>query len=152
MSESTEKQDQGAPTRPLGMALRFLKDYKELFAAIAFFIGGTFWILGYFATKEELKNLKDVTAAQNQTWSCLLKTHVQLLEGEQDLKIARDDLVTVMGNLQRQTPTRRQPTEFDVREISRLQQQKVDIQNQLAAAEKSVADAKRAIMFRECDK
>ena len=45
---------QTIPIGPIQKILEFLKEYKELFAAVAFFAGGILWILGYFATKEEL--------------------------------------------------------------------------------------------------
>ena len=96
--------------------------------------------------------LKDTTSRQNQTMSCLLRRHVQLLEGEQEAKIARDDLLTVMGNLKKQTPTRGTPSETDIRNISMLEQQRDEIKGRLNTAEKSVAEAKGAIMFRECEK
>ena len=77
---------------------------------------------------------------------------MQILEGEQELKSARDNLVTVMADLRKQTPSRGQPSEADVRNMSRLEQQRDDIKGKIAAAEKSVADARGAIMFSECEK
>jgi hypothetical protein len=153
-SDATDGPNSGGatPIRALKKILDFLKEYKELFAAIAFFAGGVLWILGYFATKEELGALKDNTSKQNQTMSCLLRRHVQLLEGEQESKIARDDLLTVMADLRKQTPNRGTPSEADIRNISRLEQQRDEIKSKLSTAEKSVAEAKGAIMFRECEK
>jgi hypothetical protein len=147
-----QKLGQTAPKQVLKKAGEFLKEYKELLAAIGFFAGGIFWVLGYFATKEELKGLRELTSGQNKVMSCLLQRHVQILEGEQELKSARDDLVTVMADLRKQTPGRGQPSEADVRNISRLEQQRDDIKGKITAAEKSVADARGAIMFSECEK
>jgi hypothetical protein len=151
MSEMTES---SSPTssKPMSRVLSFLKEYKELFAAIGFFAGSILWVFGYFATKEELGTLKDNTTKQNKTITCLLQRHVQLLEGEQDIKFAKDELIVALSDLKKQSPTHGQPSEGDIRTISRLEQQRDDIKNRLAEAEKSVSEAKGAIMFRECEK
>ena len=66
-----------------------LDKYKELFAAIFFFVGGAVWIFQYFATKDELKSLREISAKQNNVISCLLDRHVQALEDEFELKTIR---------------------------------------------------------------
>jgi hypothetical protein len=38
--------------------LDILKEYKELIAILVFFLGGVLWMFGYFATKQQLTELR----------------------------------------------------------------------------------------------
>jgi len=63
MSDSTDsaKSDRG----PLETLIHYLNEYKELVTALLFFAGGAVWIADYFATKDELKSLREMSSKQN---------------------------------------------------------------------------------------
>lgn len=44
--------------RPVKVVLRYLSDYKELLAIVAFVVGGVLWVFGYFVTKSQFAELK----------------------------------------------------------------------------------------------
>ena len=46
-----------------------LKEYKEFIAILVFFMGGFFWIYGFFATKDQVKVLQ-----------CLTNNNIALIE------------------------------------------------------------------------
>src|SRR5271154_7189725 len=83
--------------------IAFVKDYKELVAAIAFFVGGIFWVFGYFATKEEFHALRDATSSQNKVLICMLQMQVKLLEGELQSEVYRDELMTLKSDLRKKS-------------------------------------------------
>ena len=53
--------------------LQRLKEYKEFIAILVFFFGGVLWILGYFATKKQVDDLR-----------CLLNANVDFIQGKID--------------------------------------------------------------------
>ena len=129
-----------------------IKEYKELIATIAFFVGGVLWIFGYFATKEELRVFRDTASIQNKTLHCLLQKHVQLLEGKHKRKLSLDELVAILEDIQKHAPTSIQISENDIKKITRLEQQKEEVRTRIAAAERDVSEATNALMYRECEK
>jgi hypothetical protein len=44
----------------LELIVRYLKDFKELIDIIVFLASGAVWTLDYFATKDELKSLREL--------------------------------------------------------------------------------------------
>jgi hypothetical protein len=130
----------------------FMKEYKELIATIVFFLGGVSWVFGYFATKEELRVFRDTASTQNKILHCVLQKHVQLLEGKQQWKVSSDELMAIQEEIRKQAPTSAQFSENDIRKIVRLEQQRDEIKASINSAEKDVAEAKNAIMYRDCEK
>ena len=132
--------------------IAFVKEYKELVATIAFFIGGILWVFGYFATKEEFRALTDSTSKQNRLLNCLLQKHVQVLAGRHVLKVSYDDLITVQEEIRKQTPSGAQFSENDIKKIVKLERQRDELKDNIASAEKEISEASRAITYRECEK
>ncbi len=100
--------------------------------------------------------LRDETAKQVRTLNCLLEQHVQLLGAEQQLKNAKDELLTVNADIQTRGPSsgpsKGQPSEADIRALTRLVQQKDELRSKIATAEKAESDARLAIMYGACEK
>jgi len=149
--EPVSSRDAEEAARPLGKLRQFATDYKELFATIAFFAGGIFWIFGYFATKDELHTLRDATSSKAEILNCLLQKNVQLLEAEQQIKIDSDDLVNVLTEIQTASAHGSQFTESDIQKAARLQHKSEDLKKKLVAAEKSEGEARDAIRFKSCE-
>jgi hypothetical protein len=121
----------------------FLKEYKELIAAIGFFAGGILWVFGYFATKEEVRIL-----------NCLLTQHVKLLEGRQDQQTASNELADVRIELYRQSSSGQSSqliAEYDVKKYVVLEQRRDGINAKIADVQKKIADADNAIREKACE-
>jgi hypothetical protein len=135
----------------LELIVRYLKDFKELIDIIVFLASGAVWTLDYFATKDELKSLREITSNQHKLINCLLDKHVQILEGEQELKNDRDELIQVMASLKNSKPSQSQLAEPDPMSVSRSEQRQKDLEQKITADENAIAIAKKAIMSRECE-
>jgi hypothetical protein len=126
-----------------GKLIAFLKDYKELIATVAFFVSGILWVVGYFATKEELKTI-----------DCLLQNHVQFLRGMQDEKTHGDELIETRMRIERlKKPLKGgQYSEHELNEIAQLERRMDELKNKRDDAEKHALDAQYALNSRTCEK
>ena len=81
----------------------------------------------------------------------MLQKHVEILEGEQELKNNHDELARIIADLRRITPSGGQLYDSDLVNISRFEQQRDELKAGITAAENTVAEAKKQIMFRVCE-
>jgi hypothetical protein len=132
--------------------IAFVKEYKELVATIAFFVGGVLWVFGYFATKEEFRVLREATSDHNKQLNCLLKNHVKLLAGRHTLKVSYDDLMAVQEEIRKQTASGLQFSENDIKKTVKLEHQRDELKDNIASAEKDISEASAVITYRECEK
>jgi hypothetical protein len=132
--------------------ITLLKEYKELIGTLAFFVGGVLWVFGYFATKEELRSFREASSSQNKVLHCLLDQHVRLLAAKQLLRSSFEDLIAVQDELRRQAPNSPQLLGNDLRKLIKLEQQRDEIKYNMSIAERDVAEANKAITYRECEK
>jgi hypothetical protein len=148
----TAKSDnQKADASPIEVFTNFLNKYKELFAALFCFVSGAIWVFEYFATKDELTMLRENTIKQTKIINCLLDRHGQFLEAEHELKSDQDELQETMIGLNSSSATQGRLTEFDVGNRTKFEQHKEELERRIAGAEKIIADARTAIMFRGCE-
>lgn len=63
---------------------KFLAPYKELITILMFFAGGAVWIVAFFATKSQLKELR-----------CFARESVTVTRAELTLRTTFDDIVSV---------------------------------------------------------
>jgi hypothetical protein len=108
-------------------------------------------IFEYFATKDELKLLRETTAKQNKIINCLLDRHGQFLEAEHELKSEQDELQETMTELNRSSAAQGRLTGFDVGSRTKFVQHKEELDRRIADAEKTISDARTVIMFRGCE-
>lgn len=80
-----------------------IKEYKEIIAALIFFSGGIFWVVGYFATKDEFRKYQAVTTSEREVLHCLLETNVTWLEGEIMYLALTDELIEIKSRAEEQT-------------------------------------------------
>jgi hypothetical protein len=144
--------NQKADLSPIEGFTKFINKYKELFAVLFFFIGGAVWIFEYFATKDELKLLRETATTQNKVINCLLDWHGKFLEAEHELKGDEDQLQETMIELNKSSAAQGRLTEFDVGDRTKFEQRKEEIERSIVNAEKTISDAKTEIFFRGCEK
>jgi uncharacterized protein YacL (UPF0231 family) len=152
-STTTAKNKLDAEGTTFERVIHYLNEYKELITAILFFAGGAAWVFNYFATKDELKTLREISAKQNQIVNCLLQKHVVILEGTQEIKDAHDNLDRIMPDLHKlqQSEKQSQLTETEIALMSRLDEQSVELKSNIATAENRIKQAKEDLQFRKCD-
>jgi hypothetical protein len=71
MTADAKPKDEGETKSP--SFLQTLKNYKEFITILVFFFGGVLWILGYFATKKQVDDVR-----------CLLNANVDFIQGKID--------------------------------------------------------------------
>lgn len=131
--------------------LRTIKEYKELIAIIVSFIGGALWVFDYFATKEEVKDLRSSTTSESNQLHCLLQENVQRLDGEHMMKFYSVELLKIQQQMRDIKPKsghtgkrlagkRDEPVEFediserDEQTLMQLEQQMDDAKANLNSA------------------
>jgi len=150
--------------------IAFVKEYKELIATIAFFVSGSLWVFGYFATKEEFRTLSAATSNQNSQTNCLLIKHFQSLQGRHFYKVYSDELQAVLEDIGKQAPSgvpflendikkvRKQPPsgaqflEKDYKKAAELDQRRQTLVQEKNSAYKEYIEAEAAISNGECQK
>lgn len=74
---------------PIQRVLKVAGQYKEMIAIIVFFLGGLSWILGYFATKQQAKELH-----------CTMQKNVDHLDSQMQLRFYQDELIDIGRDLE----------------------------------------------------
>jgi hypothetical protein len=170
------EQDKNSLREPSSLEkfLTFVKEYKELATAIALLGTGIVWVVGIFATKEELHGLRDHTYGETKKLHCLMEKRYDSIEGRALTKIYSDELMKKRAELRTLDPTGTQFSGYDTKKISQLDRRQApggtqfsgpdpknvveleqtidDYKGKLLAAEKEQSDADQAIRNRECEK
>ena len=71
--EKEEKEEKEENVTGFSSILKTLSEYRELLTVIIFFVGGVLWVFGYFATKDQLKEVK-----------CLMNANMDFIQGQMD--------------------------------------------------------------------
>lgn len=72
-SKSAPTSVTSSPTGRISDVVNILKDYKELIGFFVFFLVGILWAFAYFATKQQLVELK-----------CLMISNITIVQGKMD--------------------------------------------------------------------
>lgn len=78
--EARKAEEKEEPTQLV--FLNRLKEYKEFIAIVLFFLAGFLWIYGYFATKEQLSEVR-----------CLMDANITLLSGQVQSNVLAQQLL-----------------------------------------------------------
>jgi hypothetical protein len=115
-----------------------LKEYKELIAILVFFLGGVLWMFGYFATKQQLTELR-----------CWMRANVEFVQARMDGANLSDLSVK---NIEDLTALNEKPTlTADERtKKHRLEIAKDEIARKLAATESTSVAAMKKLTSGQC--
>lgn len=70
-----------------------IKEYKEVISLLIFFLGGYFWVLGYFATKTQLDELKSATHKNLEELKFVTQENLNMIQGKINLQFI-DDMIS----------------------------------------------------------
>ena len=145
MGDSVSNQNPGSPTSPASPPLdkisafvKVLSDYKELIGIFIFVIGGILWAFAYFATKQQLDELK-----------CLMNSNISIIQGKTDAASLSQILIQ---NQQESAPLEAK-TPLTAAETLRRDQLKTaadDIARKLAEANTLTAQALTKLTSGQC--
>jgi hypothetical protein len=65
-------------------------EYKEFISILIFFAGGLFWIYGFFATKNQVIEIRNGTDYQVSKLTCVLEHNVKMLRGKMEFQYYTD--------------------------------------------------------------
>ena len=118
--------------------LDILKEYKELIAILVFFLGGVLWMFGYFATKQQLTELR-----------CWMRANVEFVQGRMDAANLSDLSVKNIEELTMLSEKGTLSASEKARKL-RLEQAKDEIARKLAAAESTSVGAMKKLTSGQC--
>lgn len=95
-----------------------LSEYKEFIAILIFFLGGFFWVFGFFATKKQVTDL-----------TCVLEQNVQMLRGKMEYQFF-NDLLEENKNQLRETRSKIRTAKENGQPISTLEDGADDFKDQ----------------------
>jgi hypothetical protein len=115
-----------------------LKEYKEFIAILVFFLAGVLWMVGYFATKKQLTELR-----------CLMLANVEFIQNRMDSNNLSDMSVKNIEELavlnEKTTLTSEEKAKRN-----RLEVAKNDLARKLAAADTASAHALNRLTSGQC--
>jgi hypothetical protein len=118
--------------------LNILKEYKELIAILVFFLGGVLWMFGYFATKQQLTELR-----------CWMRANVEFVQGRMDAANLSDLSVKNIEDLTALSEKATLSADEKARK-HRLEMAKDEIARKLAAAESTSVGAMKKLTSGQC--
>jgi hypothetical protein len=118
--------------------LDILKEYKELIAILVFFLGGVLWMFGYFATKQQLTELR-----------CWMRANVEFVQGRMDAANLSDLSVKNIEDLTALSEKATLSADEKARK-HRLEMAKDEIARKLAAAESTSVGAMKKLTSGQC--
>jgi hypothetical protein len=118
--------------------LDIVKEYKELIAILVFFLGGVLWMFGYFATKQQLTELR-----------CWMRANVEFVQGRMDAANLSDLSVKNIEDLTALSEKATLSADEKARK-HRLEMAKDEIARKLAAAESTSVGAMKKLTSGQC--
>jgi len=125
----------------LARVIATLNQYKELITLIVFFAGGATWLLGYFATKEQVKQLR-----------CFATESLRLTKAQAQLRYTFDDIAAAsrrVSEIQAKEKAGSLTLE-ETQERERLLVQLQDLKNERMLAKASYEAAEKKLMESAC--
>jgi hypothetical protein len=80
-----------------------------------------------------------------------------MLEGEQELKTNQEQLTQIMTDLERLKPgqaikpSQGKVTDSDIKAVAKFEREEEELKSKIASAEKTIAEAQKALLFRGCE-
>jgi hypothetical protein len=123
--------------------VKILGPWKELITILLIFGGGFVWVLGYFATKQQVTELK-----------CYARESVALARAETALKISFDELVQKTVQIEKLESRSRDPsfTESDRLDLKRFQREFKDLEERRKASQARFERAEKSLTDGVCPK
>ena len=115
-----------------------LKEYKEFIAILVFFLAGVLWMVGYFATKKQLTELR-----------CLVLANVEFIQNRMDVNNLSDLTVKNIEELAALADKTTLTAEEKAKR-NRLEVAKNELARKLAAAETQSARALNRLTSGQC--
>jgi hypothetical protein len=143
MTEFTSDQQPKPPPAaddpsPIASFTKWIGEYKELISVLIFFAGGVLWAFAYFATKQQISELK-----------CLMNANVNIVQGKMDSSTLSQ---LMLDNVKRtsQLDGTPNPTADQVVEKNQLKTAAPEIARKIAEAETNIAKALDKLKSGEC--
>jgi hypothetical protein len=108
------------------------------------------WTFGYFATKSELKEIKDTFQTQVDRLHCLLRLNIEWLAGEQLWKIANDDLTKIEQDIRTLNLSSGVPDVASLHRIAELERQREEKKKDIDVARVQKNESKNHLMQGDC--
>ena len=127
------KEEKASMTKGLDV----LKEYKEIITVMVFFLAGSLWVFGYFATKDQLREMR-----------CVTNANMEFLQGNMNSKTLSELL---LKNMEHQAKLKRMPVTAPERHsLVRLDLAANDLNFKLAAATKLSSNAMSILKSGKC--
>ena len=145
MTEFTSSAQQAKPptadAQPPSAMISFARkigEYKELISVLVFFAGGFLWAFAYFATKQQIGELK-----------CLLNANVNIVQGKMDSSALSQ---LMLDNIKRTSELEGNPslTGDQILEKNQLKTAATEIARKIAEADTNTAKALDKLKSGEC--
>jgi len=135
------------PQEPISAIASFLKkagEYKEFVTLVVFFLGGIFWAFAYFATKQQVQQIR-----------CLMNANMTFLQGRMDSASLSQLMVENLKEssvLERAAlnPDKSSVSSDDVGKRSQLRVAGTEIARKLVEAEQLTAQALNRLRTGDC--
>jgi hypothetical protein len=129
----------------------YIRTYHELLAIIVVLVGSVVWTVGYFATKSEVKEIREIAERQVQKLHCLLRLNIEWLAGEQLWKIANDELTKIEQDIRTVTPQAGVlPDVATLHRIVELERQREERKKDIDIARLQKNESKNRLMQGDC--
>jgi hypothetical protein len=130
----------------------YIRAYHELLAIIAVLVGFVMWTVGYFATKSEVKEIREISERQVQKLRCLLRLNIEWLAGEQVWKIGNDEITKIEQDIRTVTPLAGVlPDVATMHRIVELERQREERKKDLDIARLQKTESKNRLMQGGCE-
>ena len=126
---------------PFHWLLKHLTKWQQIITILIFFGGSVLWVLGYFATKQQLKQ-----------FDCLSRANIALTRSEAAGRYVADDILRKSERIDRLTRQAKitKLSDADATELRRLQREIKDLEEKGRSASKDYQDAEKMLTGGKC--